>query len=217
VHPFNMDMRSLVLHRYHDWTVMEQNHLSATEIAGFIDRTLDGEVRARAVEHLAACERCRDEVAACVRLAATAPAHHDTSAVWKVVAAVAAVLVLAVTLRSGLRQRALTGGERSATAERAAPMTSRITTVFPTDTVAIARAQLRFVWRRDSRASAYTFAIIDANGKPVVRIDEIGDTTFALPDTVRLVPSALYFWHVDAPHADGSSAVSGEMAFRVAP
>jgi hypothetical protein len=211
-----MVMRSLVLHRYNDWTVMEQNHLSAAEIASFIDRTLEGEVRARAVEHLSICERCRDEVAACVRLATTVPAEKDTSVVWRTVAVVAAVLVLAVALRSPWRQQATTGGERSVTAERSAPMSNHITTVLPADSVIIARSRLQFVWRRDERATTYALAVDDSSGKPIWT-SEISDTTSILPDSVRLSPSGLYFWHVDALHIDGSSAKSSAMAFRITP
>ncbi|HVE36443.1 MAG TPA: zf-HC2 domain-containing protein [Gemmatimonadaceae bacterium] len=210
-------MRSLVLHRYRDWTVMEQNHLSAAEIAAFIDQTLEGEFRVRAVEHLGTCERCRDEVAACARLAASAPTAVTRPVIWRVVMGLAAVLLVAVVLRPIWLARSPMGRGRNVTAERSAPMTSRITTVFPADSVPIARSQLRFVWKGDAGASAYSLAITDANGKTVYVIDEISDTTFALPDTVRLTPSVVYFWHVDAPHADGSSAGSSSVSFRVAP
>jgi len=196
---------------------MEQNHLSAAEMAGFIDHTLDDEVRARAAEHLATCERCRDEVAACARLAASAPAAVTRPVTWRIVLGLAAVLVITVALRSGWRARSPMGRERNVAAERSAPITSRITTVFPADSVPIARSRLRFVWEGDARASAYSLAITDANGKPVYSVDETSDTTFALPDTVRLTPSVVYFWHVDAPHADGSSARSSSVPFRIAP
>jgi hypothetical protein len=210
-------MRSLVLHRYHDWTVMEQNHLSAAEIAGFIDHTLEGDVRASATEHLATCERCRDEVAACARLASSAPSAVTRPAVRRIVMGVAAVLLVAVALRPGWLVRSPLGRERDVTAERSVQMTSRITTVFPADSVPIVRSQLRFVWKADAGASDYSLTITDANGKTVYAIDEIGDTTLTLPDTVRLTPSVVYFWHVDAPHVDGSSAGSSSVSFRVAP
>ena len=195
---------------------MEHKHLSATEIAGFIDRTLDEEVRVHAIEHLAACERCRDEVAACVRLAATVPPKRRTSFVLRAVAAVAAVLVLAVALRSTWR-RPTPVDDRSVALERSAPMASRVTTVFPSDSMQIARSRLAFTWKRDAGAVTYSLRLIDANGKLVYSNDEIADTTFRLPDTVQLEPSAVYFWHVDAPHKDGSSAQSNSASFRVTP
>jgi len=193
---------------------MEQNHLSAAEIAGFIDHTLDGEVRARAAEHLATCDRCREEVAACARLAASAPTAGSRPIVWQTLAGLAAVLVIAVVLPSTWHRQPPMSGEGTAVVERSAPTTGLVTTVFPTDNVEIARSQLRFVWLRDARASVYRVMIDDANGKAVWN-DEISDTTFALPDTARLAPSALYFWHVDALHNDGTSARSGAVAFRV--
>jgi len=210
-----MVMRSLLLYRYHGWTVMEHNHLSAAEVAGFIDRSLGDEVRAQAVEHLATCERCRDEVAACVRLASTVPAPKHTSGAWRTLAAVAAVLVLGVALRSNWRQPAVRG-EREVPSERSASATTRIRTVFPTDTVPIARSQLRFVWRRDAQATTYALAVDDSSGRSVWA-GEISDTTFTLPDSARVAPSGLYFWHVDAIHVDGSSAQSDAIAFRIAP
>jgi hypothetical protein len=196
---------------------MEHNHLSAAEIAGFLDRTLESEMRSHAVAHLAECERCRDELAACARLASTAPPARRTSVLWQAVAGVAAVLLIAVVLRSGRHPDSSVGSERILSAERSAPMTSRITTLFPADTVAIARSKLRFMWKRDAGASAYSVTITDANGKLVYGIDEISDTVFTLPDTVRFTSSTVYFWNVDAPHADGSSAKSGSVPFRVAP
>ena len=196
---------------------MDQNHLSAAEIAGFLDRTLDAEVRAHAVEHLSACERCRDEVAACARLATTIPAAKGSSVRWRAAVAVAAILVLAVGLRSNRSRHIPSGGERNLTGERSATMTTSIATVFPSDSVAIDGSHLRFVWKRDAGASSYRLTITDANGIPVYLIDEISDTSFTLPDTVRLTSSAVYFWHVDAPHADGSSAKSSSDSFRVAP
>jgi hypothetical protein len=204
----------MVLHRHHDWTVMEQNHLSAAEIAGFIDRTLENDVRALAVEHLATCERCRDEVAACARLAASAPVKRTVPVVWRAVAAMVAVVVLAVALRSTWDQGLI--GARRVTAERATSTVSRVRVVFPTDTVPIARSRLRFVWRRDLQATGYSLAVDDASGD-VIWSGEINDTTFTLPDSARLAPSGLYYWHVDALHVDGSSAQSGATAFRVAP
>lgn len=212
-----MGMRSLVLHRYHDWTVMEENHLSAAEIAGFIDHTLSNEVRALAVEHLATCERCREEAAACARLAASAPTETLRPGVWRFAAGLAAVLVVAVALRSGWRSPSPVGEQRNATAERSAPMTGRIKTIFPNDSLPIARSQLRFVWNRDADASSYHLTVTDASGTPAWIGDVIGDTAFALPDTVRLAGSSVYFWRVDAPHADGSSAQSNRVSFRVAP
>ena len=195
---------------------MEQNHLSAAEIAAFIDRSLEGEVRVRAVEHLATCERCRDEVATCARLAASAPATTRIPVALRAAAGIAAALVLAVAVRSSWHGETPVSGARTATVERSAPIIGRITTVFPTDSVTITRSQLRFVWRQDEDANVYRFVVTDANGRVVWRRD-ITDTAFALPDTVRLTRSALYYWHVDAPHADGSSAQSSGIAFRVAP
>jgi len=211
-----MDMRSLVLHRYHDWTVMEENHLSAAEIAGFIDQTLEGESRARAVEHLATCERCRDELAACARLAASAPATAVRPAAWRFVASFAAVLMIAVVLRSGWRSPSPAVDERNAAAERSAPLVSRIKTVFPEDSVPIRRSRLRFIWNSDRAASSYHLTITDATGIAAWTGD-VADTAFALPDSVHLLPSSMYFWRVEAPHADGTSAQSSAVAFSVAP
>ena len=195
---------------------MEQNHLSAAEIAGFIDRTLAGEVRIRAVEHLANCERCRDEVAACARLTGSVPAKRSVPIVWQAIAGMAAILVLAVALRSTWRREPPRGDEQTATMERSAPMTSRIRTVFPTGNEQIARSRLRFVWLRDAQATAYQFNIADANANSVWSVT-VNDTALALPDSVRLAQSASYIWTVVAPHVDGSVAQSSPIVFRVAP
>src|SRR5678815_1506721 len=209
-------MRSLAFHRYRDWTVMEQNHLSAAEMAGFIDHTLGDEVRARAAEHLATCERCRDEVAACARLAASAPVKRSMPVVWRAVAGMAAVVMVAVALRSTWNLGSPLVGERNVAAERSSPMTSRVRLVFPTDSVSIARSDLHFVWRRDVRATGYSLTVDDSSGTQIWT-REVSDTSFTLPDSARLAPSKTYLWHVDALHVDGSTAQSGPSAFRIAP
>lgn len=208
-------MRSLALHCRDDEYLMEQGHLSAAEIAGFIDQALDADARALAAEHLASCQQCRDELAVCARLAASAPAVRPRRLPWRAVAGTAAVLVLAIVLRSRSRQPVREPGQ-AATVERARPAASTVMTVFPSENLEIARARPRFVWRRDEQAAAYRLVVTDANGRPVWN-DDVRDTVFTLPDTARLTPSAHYFWRVDALHADGTTSESAEVAFRVAP
>ena len=46
-------------------------HLSVDDVAGLIDGTLAAHERERAERHLATCDECREELAACTRVVAS--------------------------------------------------------------------------------------------------------------------------------------------------
>jgi len=191
---------------------MPIHHLSATEIAAFIDSTLSPEARAAAELHLSGCPQCRDEVTSCLRLAGTAPSRASSRVPWPLLGTIAAALVVAVVLRPG-QQRA----PRNASRERAnSPAASAQAAGSPSDRT-FDRPAVRFTWQRDPAAIGYHVVVTDSAGAPVWRSDDLSDTSIAPPSSIRLNPGAHYFWRADALHADGSSSQSPTTGFRINP
>ena len=205
-------MRQLVLHRSSRTLVMPIHHLSATEIAAFIDSTLSPEARAAAELHLSGCPQCRDELASCLRLAGTAPSRASTRVPWPLLGTIAAALVVAVVLRPG-QQRA----PRNVSRERATPPATAAPGLAPLSARTFDHRAVRFTWQRDPAAIGYHVVVTDSAGAPVWRSDDLTDTSITPPSNVRFNPGARYFWRVDALHADGSSSQSPTTGFRITP
>jgi len=191
--------------------VTPDEHLSATEIAAFIDRTLTPRDRARAELHLSGCGRCRAEVAACARLAASAPTPQRRRPTWPILG-VAAALMVAVVLRSASKP----GDGQSSQARTSADGRANMFTVFPQRDADIRRGELRFVWRRDDRSTGYRIIVADETGAPVWTEDK-GDTSASPPAAIPFKTGVRYYWRVEALHLDGSVAQSLETPFRIRP
>ena len=204
-----MVMRQLVMHRPALRVVTTNQHLSAADIAAFIDRSLPAGARAAAEMHLASCDRCREELASCARLVAAAPALRRRTT-WQLVGLAAAAVIIAMVLRP-TTNRVDRGTPLERTQTNAG---SRITAVAPLTDRAVARSDLRFVWNRDDRSSGYRVIVTDAAGSPIWT-DDVADTSAAPPSTVRFDAGTRYFWRVEALHADGSVAQSAETPFRI--
>lgn len=207
-----MGMPQLVMHRLALSVVTTSEHLSATDIAAFIDRSLPVDQRARAESHLSTCDRCREELASCARLANNVPLPAQRRTAWRLVALAAAALMIAVVLRPITSRQPLDSSrERGSVDTRA-----RMVTVFPARDAQVTRSSLRFVWRRDDHGGSYRVIVTDASGAPAWT-EDTADTTASPPLTVALVPGVRYFWRVEALHPDGSVAQSSEMPFRIRP
>jgi anti-sigma factor RsiW len=208
-----MDMRQLVLRRPGRALVMPVQHLSATEIAAFIDSTLSPEARAAAEFHLSDCPRCREELASCLRLARTAPSRSRPRVSWPLVGSIAAAILIVAVLRPITRN-----GVPSPARERATTLTpSGALSLSPAGDATIARRDLQLVWRRDLEAVGYRIVITDSAGAPAWNSADVTDTSVVPPTTAPLNPGARYFWRVDVLHADGSTAQSATRGFRIAP
>ena len=201
------------MHRSAVSVVTLDEHLSATDIAAFIDRSLTTEDRAHAELHLSGCERCRSELAACTRLAAAAPtAQQRRRSTWPIVGVAAAVVMLAVVLRPASKPNE---GE-SSQARTSVDGRASMSTIFPRRDAEVTRSELRFIWRRDDRSSGYRVIVADEAGAPVWT-EDAGDTSAAPPLALPLKDGARYYWRVEALHADGSVAQSLETPFRIRP
>jgi anti-sigma factor RsiW len=206
-------MRQLVLRHPGRALVMPVQHLSATEIAAFIDSTLSPNARTAAELHLSECSRCREELASCLRLASTAPGERRWRASGPLAAAAAAaILVVAVLLPNARRQEPRAVRERTFP-----PTTTRALVIAPAPNAVVDARGLRFVWHRQADAVSYHVAMSDSTGAPVWSSADLSDTVAVLPASVARQTGMRYFWRVDVLHANGSSDQLGTSAFRIAP
>jgi hypothetical protein len=190
--------------------VSDATHLSPTEAAAFVDATLPSHERARIERHLAVCDACREEVAACARLIGTAPVQRTRLGRWRVLAPIAAVLLAVVVLgRPSVRERP------AATLERGTGAANGIVLIQPEAGRVVRHDELRFVWRPIEASAGYRMIIKDSTGATVWTQDA-SDTTYVAPDSVPLKPGTSYVWRVDGQRADGTTASSPEIGFRVA-
>ena len=217
---------------------MPSEHLTASEIAGYLDGDLAAGERRTAEVHLDACPSCRAELTAVGRLAGAwdaTPAADDRGRAAKPDARrprgswprAATLGVLAAGLAGVLIARrapdpigppaeaaAPAAVERGTGAAAPVPAASSggIAAVAPADTVAATSA--RFVWR-PARADVYRLTLHAEDGAPVWT-GETTDTTLALPADVPLRPGARYFWRVDGI-ADGIAVSTGALLLHVRP
>ena len=188
--------------------MMPADHLSAADVAAFIDRTMPSAAREHAETHMANCASCREELAACMRLASTVPVKQRTIPWTWLGAAAAAAIVFVVIARPRVDPR-----ERGEPVERGHPV-SKPQLMVPSDAV-VRRPDLRFTWRSDGAGTTYRVIVDDVNGAPIWNTD-VPDTTATVPTSTRLTPGARYFWRVEALHPDGSVAKSQTLSFTIA-
>jgi hypothetical protein len=210
--PFNPDMRVLQFRRRHPELVMPVHHLSASDVAAYLDRSLTDAARERTEAHLSDCPLCRDELVACAQIATSAPSRHRKLFLVPLLAAAAppAAVIIAVAVETPRGSRAgLPTTERSS-----GPVGPGLAIVAPRDGGSVASAAVRFTWRADSGALAYRVVITTASGTPVWS-GEASDTTIAPPREVTFVDGGDFYWRVESSRADGGGARSQTATFRV--
>jgi hypothetical protein len=178
-------------------------------IADFVEGRLVSDVRARVVDHLLTCARCRALVRATAGIAATWPAPTEARKRgwhrWAVpLAAAAAALIILVWPRPddgtapNLREPALT---RTVAPTPIHPRTS------------VARLE-RLVWSSVPHAERYRARLYDDQGTVLWQV-ETTDTAVAIPAGQPLPPGS-YFWRVEAETEWRRWAASDLIAFRIA-
>ena len=210
---------------------VDSRHLTASELAGYVDHALKEDARRRAEEHLEQCPECRDEATAIMNAAdsyetgrqdlethprAVRRSSWSRTALRRVmvgVGAVAAGLVGVLVVRQPNGPNERTAGVR-APQTLSSERETAIAGAVPADGATIPSRGAVFRWRR-AAADAYRFTLLKENGQPLWS-REITDTTVTLPATVSLDPGRTYFWRVDAM-ADGITATSGAQRLQVAP
>ena len=185
------------------------DHLSASEVAAYLDRTLPALARERADRHLSDCADCREELVACTRLVQSAPTTRRRF-VAPALGVIAAVVVVAIALRARPTDRL----EQQAIERASGPAGPEVRLVAPRNGSAISSGALRFTWRADSGAVGYRIVVTTPTGTLVWR-GEPHDTTVVPPPGTKFVNGGEFYWRVESTRADGGGATSGASAFRV--
>jgi len=195
----------------------QPGHLSANDLAGFIDQDLDPATRRRVESHLDQCRQCRDELIETQRVAAeytaAPPARTARSVRWKWVpvalAAGVGVLLLLPRRATNLPAADPTRAVPVADGEGARP----ISIVSPVDDADVAPGEVVLTWHATA-ADQYRVSVVTENGDPVWT-GETADTTVR-PAAAMLRIGQRYFWRVDAI-ANGITATTGVHRLRIGP
>ena len=188
-----------------------REHVHPTQIAGYIDRTLDQSTRAEFEAHLADCAVCRAELVGAHRTLRGKPLHRRP---WVVgpLAAAAAVVALMILPRGEVidsQQPILRAGPESVGIQR-------VTAVQPAAGASIAEDDRTFVWQAVAEDANYRMTVTQIDGSRVWSL-ETADTVATVPDSVGLTAGNIYLWVVDAMLADGSQAKTEVRSFTIAP
>jgi hypothetical protein len=186
----------------------ETAHLSAGQLAGFLDRTVATSERKAIKAHLAECDQCRHELIEVGRLA-RGPRQRRWIA-WVPAGVAAAAAVAFLLLRSP-------GEPRSDTLRGTGPDgVSPIAAVAPALDAVITPDSLVFVWHAAAPDAQYRVRLTDQLGNVVWSVSQ-AETTAVLPRSVVLEPNRSYFWYVDALFPDGHSGTTGARHIQTAP
>jgi hypothetical protein len=190
-----------------------RSHLSADDVAAFVDGRLSADERSSVEAHLAVCADCRAEVVAISALVESIPGRARPRARWPIIGGViaAAAAVLLFMMLPGTRD----ASRRTTRLEERSPSraTKGIEIISPSPAAQVARDSLRFTWRRND-SSSYRLFLTDSAGEQRYTTST-SDTTLVLPPTVGLMAGALYFWYVDGLRSDGTSVSSPPTAFSI--
>ena len=189
-------------------TMTSGEHLSAADLARYIDRTLSDVARHRTERHLSDCAQCREELAACAPIAWSLPEKRQTRLLVSGLG-IAAAAAIAISFAARPKTPVI-----DATQERgigAAAPAFVIVTPPPGSTVA--GNNIRFTWRADSGAAGYTVIVTTADGS-LAWTGQASDTSTVPPASTKFVDGE-YYWRVEATRGDGRTARSPTNSFRV--
>lgn len=190
--------------------IADHPHLSAGDVAAFLDRRLTTDERHGIEEHLAHCGQCRAELAAVRRLVKSGPVP-ERRLMRTGLAAAAVIAFLALTL--GRLGSGTTEDRVRTTPAATTGASALIKGLQPADGDTVSLARTALVWGSIGGEPAYRVTITDATGK-LVWTNSTTDTSQTLPPTL-LSSRTTYFWYVDALRADGRAASTGVRRFIV--
>ena len=167
---------------------MDDDHLTAHDVASYVDRTASPGRQAGIVAHLARCADCRDEIADVSQVVA-APARGRRRALHVLLPAAAAAALLLVWTGAERMPR------RDAVVHREEAVTLSAAPRLRAPLGAVAGPPV-FVWTSVAYADRYRVRLHDRNGTNLWE-HEGPDTTAAPPSSLVLAPGA-YFWKVEA-------------------
>jgi hypothetical protein len=178
-------------------------HVTDTEIAAYLDRTLTTAERDRVEDHLAACPDCRQQLLETKELLERV--RRPRNLLISGALAAAAVVVFFVVRADSDR----TEGTLMRSDGAAAPLVA----YGPLGTTA--SAGLRFVWSAAPARESYRLSVSRIDGQAVWSSSGT-DTVATLPSSVVLRPNERYYWVVDALINDGTTRSTGLREFGVA-
>lgn len=164
-------------------------------IAALAEGSLADDVRSSALPHVAACPRCRAQVASVARALADPDVARELPETrerdrrrYRLTLPLAAAAVLLLLLW-------LPADEDSP--HRGPPQPSPATVPVPRSPVGAVASVNDLRWSIVAVADRYRVTVFDAGGR-VMYAAEVADTIVLFPDSVALVPGASYLWKVDA-------------------
>src|SRR3989442_6447540 len=161
-------------------------HLTAMEIAAYVDHGLVAAARARVRSHLAECDECRSEVIAVARLARTGSRYR-----WKTLVPLTAAAALVLYIAPWQRP-----SDSTAPVLREPGVTTIVaqTPIVPRGAVTSLPA---LTWSSVPLADRYQVTLFDQNGS-VLWETHTADTTAVVPPDVRIVSRVPHYWKVAA-------------------
>jgi anti-sigma factor RsiW len=184
-------------------------HVNDLEIAAYIDRGLSPADRERVEAHFAECDECRSAIVE--GSAHVARQRRRRTLTLAVLTSAAAASVLFLVIPTGRRSPG------DATVRGAAgPAAGGSAAVIAYGPIGqVGSGPLRFTWGATPSALSYRLTLSSVVG-PMFSAST-GDTSFALPDSVRLQTGARYLWSVDALLANGDTRTTGIREFILGP
>jgi len=161
-------------------------HLDENDTAAYISGRVQPAVRAAIEEHLIGCEECREDVFAVRHVLRTARRRRVTRiAVPAALAASVLIVMMSSTDGAGRFETIVRG---AAPAKVAPALLAPLDTVSRLDSVR---------WHAVPGALRYRVVISSEDARPVWRA-VVRDTAAAIPESLRFVPLARYYWSVEA-------------------
>ncbi len=187
-------------------------HLSAEDVAAYLNGAISSEERSAIEVHLATCGRCCDEIVAHTH------ASEKAGPAWRrpTIAALAAAAAVAGVLLIGPGQRLLISDRepvfRDAQTPVEAVLRPSIVALAPVNQAAVQRDSVRFAWRPIAPDAFYSLTLTDREGNLAWRAST-RDTLLPLSPEVTLQHGVTYYWYVDALLPSGESPSTGVHRF----
>jgi len=186
-------------------------HPRSEDVAAYVERVLPEPERLRMEAHLAACERCRTEIAELKLFFRRERARRSAWVALPIGAVAAAMLVLAVW-PSAVGD----GPHRFRDGVETGSGMPVIEVIAPTPRGVLAGDRVEFTWQALGDDIFYRVTVAAESGE-LIWHGESHDTTLAVPPGIEFASGGTYHWFVDALLPDGREATSGVRQFQVEP
>jgi len=177
-----------------------EGHLTAMDVAAYVDNGLEAAARARVRSHVAECDECRGEVIAVARLARTGSRYR-----WKTLVPLAAAAALVLYFAPWR------ASDSTAPVLREPGVTTIVapTPIAPRGAV---KALPALTWSSVPLADRYEVTLFDEDGSVLLET-QTEDTTAVVAPTVRIVVGVPHYWKVAARTEQGRWVASDLTSF----